>query len=254
MEIFIDFIKNNWMDILIIIGGFTAIITYYCQNRDKESEAAALIVTQIQELKDKILSINNISADNIINEKAFYESLDIITDNQWEKYKHLFIKKMDSNSFKTINQFYECILRIREQILFVKNLEYQHYFNIQGMLDTNCNNNLIDTLQAVISNPNMISLKNSISKKENKSKEEEFFIGAMDELIKANPNYDMNEFWKTYNMKKSLLKSIINSSPYIQYVPSQVSITINEQLKNIRTIEVIGCEGFRKLTKIAKIK
>ena len=55
-------------------------------------------------------------------------------------------------------------------------------------------------------------------------------------------------------MKRDLLKTIVNSSPYISYVPLQVSETFNKAIKNISSIEVIGCEGFRKLKKIAKIK
>lgn len=73
------------INILLVIGGFTGFLVYFFQKANKKREAAALIVTQIEDIKEKILSINNISENNIINEKAFYETLDIITDNQWEK-------------------------------------------------------------------------------------------------------------------------------------------------------------------------
>ena len=79
-------------------------------------------------------------------------------------------------------------------------------------------------------------------------------IKVLDDLMKANPNFDANQFWKIYSTKKDLLKTIVNSSPYISYVPTQVSETFNKAIKNISSIEVIGCEGFRKLKKIAKIK
>lgn len=250
-------IINFIINILLVIGGFAGFAVYFWQNKNKERDAAALVVTQIEEIKEKILSINNISANNIINEKAFYETLDIITDNQWEKYRHLFVKKIDPHSFKTISKFYECILSIREQLLFAKNLQLQQYYNIQGMLDTDCNNFLIETLNSVISNPNMVALREDMLKKETKNEDEEkskkIQIGILDELIQANPNYDLNNFWKIYNTKKSLLKDIVNSSPFINYIPLQISQTLNEQLKNINAIEIIGCDGFRELKKIAKM-
>ena len=75
---------------------------------------------QIGDLKNKISNIKEMVSNNLINEKSIYESLDLIVDNQLEKYKHLFIKKIDSNSFKTINSFYEAILEVREQLQFFK--------------------------------------------------------------------------------------------------------------------------------------
>ncbi len=251
-------IFNNIINILLVLGGFTAFLIYYFQCKAKRRDAAALIVTQIEELKEKMLQINNISIDNTINEKAFYETLDIITENQWEKYKHLFIKKMDSNSFKTINNFYESVLSVREQLVFVKQLQRQQYFNIQGMLDTNCNSFIMDTLNFSLSSTGIKDYKQSIIEKETKNeaeeKQKELMLKVLDDLMKANPNFDANQFWKIYNMKRDLLKTIVNSSPYISYVPLQVSETFNKAIKNISSIEVIGCEGFRKLKKIAKIK
>lgn len=250
-------IVNFIINVLLVIGGFAGFLVYFWQNKSREREAAALIVTQIEDIKEKILSINNISANNMINEKAFYETLDIITDNQWEKYRHVFIRKIDSYSFKTISKFYECTLSIREQLIFAKNLQHQQYFNIQGLLNTDCNNILLETFHSVTLNPNMINIKEDILEKETKNEDEEkskkICVNILDELIQANPNYDLNSFWKIYNTKKSKLKDIINSSPFITYIPLQVSQTLNEQLNNINAIEVIGCEGFRKLKKIAKM-
>ena len=253
-----QFTFNNVINILLVIGGFAAFIVYGFQCMAKRRDAAALIVTQIEELKEKLLQISNISIDNTINEKAFYETLDIITENQWEKYKHLFIKRIDSYSFKTINNFYELVLSVREQLIFVKQLQHQQYFNIQGMLDTNCNKFIMDTLDFSLSSNGIKDFKQLIADKQSTNEEEEkqknLMLNVLDNLMAANPNYDINQFWKVYNAKKELLKSIVNSSPYISYVPLQVSETFNKAIKNISSIEIIGCEGFRKLKKIAKIK
>ncbi len=251
-------IFNIVINILLVIGGLAAFLIYYFQCRAKRMDAAALIVTQIEELKEKILQINNISIDNTINEKAFYETLDIITENQWEKYKHLFIKKMDSYSFKTINNFYEAVLSVREQLLFVKQLQHQHYFNIQNILDTDCNLFIIDTINLKSNSSGIREYRKMIEEKvtlnESDEKQKNVMIKILDDLMKANPNFDADQFWKMYGTKKEILKTIVNSSPYITYIPLQVSETYNKAIRNISSIEVIGCNGFQKLKKIAKIK
>ena len=136
-------------------------------------------------------------------------------------------------------------------------MQHQQYFNIQGILNLDCNNYLVDTLNSVISNPNMTNLRNSILEKETKTEEEEknkeIYVGILNELIQSNPNYESDSFWKKYNIKKSFIKDTINYSPFITYIPLQISQTLNEQLNNINAIEIIGCEGYKKLKKIAKI-
>ena len=258
MQGIINYLFENFFNILLVIGGLGAYIVYFRECKAKERDAAALIVTQIEELKEKLLIINNMSTGNSINQKVFYETTDIITDNQWEKYKHMFINEIDSYSFKTINSFYESILSIKDQLLFVKQLQHQQYHNIQGMLDTNCNSFILDGMNMLISSPSLTDLKKIISDKEadkdSESNQNGNFSELVDYLIKANPNFDINQFWKIYNSKKEWLKSIVNESPYIQYVPTQVAETLNKEITNINSIEIIGCEGFRNLKKIAKIK
>ena len=251
MQEIINYLIENFFNILLVIGGLGAYIVYFRECKAKERDAAALIVTQIEELKEKLLIINNMSTGNSINQKVFYETTDIITDNQWEKYKHMFINKIDSYSFKTINSFYESILNIKDQLLFVKQLQHQQYHNIQGMLDTNCNSFILDGMNMLISSPSLTDLKKIISDKEadkdSESNQNGNFSELVDYLIKANPNFDINQFWKIYNSKKEWLKSIVNESPYIQYVPTQVAETLNKEITNINSIEIIGCEGFRNL-------
>ncbi len=140
----------------------------------------------------------------------------------------------------------------------MKQLQHQQYFNIQGMLDTNCNNFLMESINNISVTPNMKELKKIIAEKEihdeEGRKQADIFVGMIDELMKANPNYDINQFWKIYDAKKNLLKSIVNSSPYISYVPVQVAETLSKAIKNINSIEIIGCEGYKKIKKISKIK
>ena len=233
----ISIIVNLIVDTLLIIGGFGAFVVYFCQKRNEKRNAAFLITLQIDEIKDKMLDINEMIVDGVINETSFYETLDIINDNQWEKYKHLFVNKIDHYSYKTINSFYEYALSIKEQLLFAKRLQQNQYFNIQGMLDTNCNTFLMETIK---NNQDLDSVEN------------------IEETILNNINLqgilNTKKVYDEYNKKKEIIRDIVNSSPYITYIPKQIALTLNKQLTNINSLEVVGSLGYKKLRKIAKIK
>ena len=258
MNELIQYILDNFLDILIALGGFTAIIIYILQRVQKKREAAALIVLQIEELKEKVSQIRDITLDNSINEKTFYETLDIITDNQWEKYKHLFVKKIDMYSFKQISSFYEYILKLREQLLFVKQLQHQQYFNIQSMLNYNCNSMITDLIKSSDRKADIGEVLDKINTikavSENEKKQKKVVLEILDDWTSTHSCFDSSSFWTKYSHYKDLTIGVINSNPYISYVPVQVSETFNKAISHLDSIEVIGCLGYKKLKKIAKIK
>ena len=49
-----NFVSKNWIDILLVIVGASAFIIYWVQERRKISEAASLIVLQVEELQTSI--------------------------------------------------------------------------------------------------------------------------------------------------------------------------------------------------------
>ncbi|HCY44202.1 MAG TPA: hypothetical protein DHU33_02110 [Firmicutes bacterium] len=253
VSIIIEFLKENWANLLLITGGFVGLFTYFVEKRNRQIDYASLIVMQIEDLKNKISNIKEMVSNNLINEKSIYESLDLIVDNQWEKYKHLFIKKIDSNSFKTINSFYEAILEVREQLQFVKLLQHTHYIDIQNMLDSNCNAILLETIRKYENADLNGELHDSLASLP-ESQEKDFAKKFINRILVANPNINYEMMLNEYNSKKQLLISVIDSSPYKGYIPIQVSETINKMLKKLDTIEIIGCSGFHKLQKIARIK
>ena len=145
MQVF-NFFINNWDKILTIMVGLVAIIIYKIQKRDEKKNAAILIVTQIDDLKDKISQIVELTTNNQLNAAGIYETLDILEENQWNKYKHLFVGSIDIKSLKIINDFYEGVSLIREQLVLSKKLQQQAFFNNQQFLGQDCNMYLIDSL------------------------------------------------------------------------------------------------------------
>ena len=249
-------IINCIVNVIIAIGGLSAFFTYFAQKSAKKKEAAALVVTQIEDLKEKILEINDIATDGKLNATEFYETLDIITDNQWEKYRHLFIKKIDSYSYRNINKFYDCALGIREQLLFVKQLQHGQYMNIQAMLDNNCNQAIFDAMKNI--DPTIASLDTIVKQLKPTNDDEknvkEFMNNKISDMINSNSTQGTKKILENYYPKMNKIREIANSKVYINYIPDQVYVTLSKLINDIRTIEVIGCTGYKKIKKIAKIK
>lgn len=246
-NVFIDFCVVA-KDILLCLGGL-GICGYLYQKKNEKRDAAALIVLQIDELKEKLLEVNDMIVDGVINETSFYETLDIINDNQWEKHKHLFVNKIDNMSYKVINSFYEYTLCIKEQLSFAKRLQQNQYFNIQGMLDSNCNAILMDNL-----NKSMINLKDLIENIPTNSNNDEMIKSLILSNITSEEDINYSKMYQRCNATKDVFRKIVNCDPYITYIPKQIATTLTKYLTKVNSLEVIGCEGYKKLKKIAKIK
>lgn len=115
-----DFIQNHsviisvFTNIFLVVVGCGVFVVYYLQERRKKIEAACLIISQIDELQNRILEISNYIVNGVLNSTAFYESLPLITNNYWDKYKHLFVRKMEQNSYSVLNKFYNYVSEIQE--------------------------------------------------------------------------------------------------------------------------------------------
>lgn len=118
----LEFIKDNWANILLIIVGSFALATYILQERKKKIDAASLIVLQIDEFQERLREISTFIVDGQLNETAFYESLPLMDTDYWNKYKHYFVRKMDATSYTALNQLYEYVSEIQEQQTLMKQI------------------------------------------------------------------------------------------------------------------------------------
>lgn len=53
------FISINWLNILLVVVGASAFFIYWVQERRKVSEAASLIVMQVEDLQKRIREIGS---------------------------------------------------------------------------------------------------------------------------------------------------------------------------------------------------
>ena len=67
-----NFVSKNWIDILLVIVGASAFIIYWVQERRKISEAASLIVLQVEELQTSIAEVGSYISEGKLNDGAFY--------------------------------------------------------------------------------------------------------------------------------------------------------------------------------------
>lgn len=68
-------------------------------------------------------------------------------------------------------------------------------------------------------------------------------------------NNSKSQILNRYFQKVNEIKTLFDTDGlFISYLPEQIHVTIEKELDKLAQIEIIGCEGFRNLKKIAKIK
>lgn len=253
-----NFISKNWIDILLVIVGASAFIIYLLQERRKISEAASLIVLQVEELQTSIAEVGSYISDGKLNDSAFYESQMLFKTDYWDVHKHYFVRKMDSFSFKMFDDFYNCASEILEQQQLMKNLQKNSLFLTQQMIMQSETNYILQILSMCAQNPvDVPNLLEAIGKSfsaEASDEQKIAFENLMKRMIASNQNIDQNTFWSIYNQNKANLHLVINQNALTHYIPLQIRITLENALKKYNAIQVIGCEGYRKLKKIANRK
>ena len=249
---------NHWVDLLLIFVGASALFIYYLQERKKVSEAASLISMQVEDLQSRISEIGTFIVEGQLNEGAFYESQILFKTDYWDMYKHYFVRKMDSYSFSLFDNFYNCASEILEQQQLMKNLQKNSLFLTQQMLMQSETNYILQILAMCAQNPvdvpNLLKAIEGSLPVDASDEQKTAFENLMKRMTASNQNIDQNTFWNVYNQSKSNLLSVINQNALTHYIPVQIRITLENALKKYNAIQVIGCEGYRKLKKIANRK
>lgn len=254
----LGFVTKNWLNLLLVVVGASALVIYVLQERRKMSEAASLILIQIDELQEKVLKLQSYIVDDQLNATAFYESNVLFVEDYWNKYKHYFVKKMDVKSFKKLNLFYEYVTEIQEQQELMKNLQKNFFFVTQQVLSNLEANNIQNDLNNSINNPINTNLLLSGLKKSMPSNLEEEQINAIEnvlrQMINTNESIDFSIFWKIYSAHKMDIKKILNNNGLTPYIPEQIRSSLQKTFKQYTLLQVDGCEGYKLLSDIGNRK
>jgi hypothetical protein len=260
MKNVIEFIGRNWISIsnfLIILVGLSAVWIYKAQEKAKIQDAASLIILQIDELQIRMQEIQSYITEQGLNFSAFYESLLLIDTNYWNKYKHLFVRKIDNKSYNNLNKFYQYVLCIQEQQELLRNLQKNYFFIKQNAISNTefmyINETLREVEQSIISQEQLQNLINSIPKDGDNGMNQQTISNLIIQLQQKNPNIDVERFWTIYQNKRQLFLNITNGNSLTTYTPAQISTTIQAVLKQYALLEITGIEGYKKLRKMANM-
>lgn len=104
MKEILTFLQGNWLDILLVFVGLSAFITYFWQKRDSKRAAATLLKSQIDAIEKAVVSLKG---DHQLGNLSVYNSVKIMNENLWEKYKHMFVKKLSQSEIEIIQRFFD---------------------------------------------------------------------------------------------------------------------------------------------------
>lgn len=104
MEQFIEIIKTYNSSIATLLAGGVAWYLYGKAKRDELKTAAKTIILEIKEAEKTIKVFLDIKNRGESYPTDFYK---ITPYKAWEKYSHLFIKKLNNDEYQQVNEFYK---------------------------------------------------------------------------------------------------------------------------------------------------
>lgn len=124
----------------MILVGLVAGLIYWLQERKKISEAASLVITQIEDLQKRMREISSYITEGKLDDVSFYESQILYQTDYWDQYRHYWVRRLDASSLGTIDEFFRCAAEVKEQQELMKNLQKNFFFQKQQMiLQLECN-------------------------------------------------------------------------------------------------------------------
>ncbi len=92
--------------VTLIVGG-TALFSYWFSKKHEERNAAIVIIMDIRHAESVVISIL---------EKGFVDknTKDVLKENNWSKYKHLFASKLSQDDFIAFNRFFDSCVEMSD--------------------------------------------------------------------------------------------------------------------------------------------
>lgn len=253
-----DFLSKNWVNLSLIFVGASALIIYILQERRKITEAASLVILQIDELQERIKEIQSYISNGQLNATAFYESQPFLGEDYWGRYKHYFIRVIDNKSYRTLSALYDCATEIQDQQQLMKTLQKQFFFITQqvlGNLETKyISDELNNCIQFPVDSQQVVTALTMTMPQDLEAKQKAAIVNMLHQLASSNKNIDFTTFWNNYNRDRSNIIAVINQNGLTAYTPLQISLSLEKALNQYALLEIAGCDGYKKLKKISERK
>lgn len=252
------FLSNNWSNLLLIFVSCSAFLTYLIQERRKCSEAASLIIMQVEELHKRIREMKTYIIEGQLHATAFYDSQLLFKTDYWDKYKFYFIKKLDAYNFNMFNEFYSCAYDLLAQQDLMKNLQKNDFYLGQQTLMNLEATLIIQTINIISQYPKkddkMINDIMSICPPEITSEQKATIENVLKQFKDGNSVNDIGMFWQLYSKNRQIVTDSFNQKALTAYIPVQIKISLEKALHQFDSIPITACAGYEKLKKIANRK
>lgn len=242
-------------EILLGCIGLVALAVYILQERRKVSEAASLIVIQVEELKKQIQNIGSYIVEKTLDAPAFYESQPLFKEDYWNKYKHYFVKKLDARSFTIFDEFYSCAAGILEQQQLMKSLQKNFFFVKQNVVSSIESTFMYDAMKistGEIDKDGAVKALGSLLPQSISDENRNAMDSMLNGIVNIGPNYNLNLIKEYFSKKKCVFFELANTNGMLTtYIPDQIRVSLENAIKKVTLLEIVGCEGFRKMKQIA---
>mgnify|MGYP000836431542 FL=1 len=164
---------------------------------------------------------------------------------------------MDAAEYSTLNKFYNYASEIQEQHQLMKNLQRNGFFQTQGAYTQLEVQNILRDLDTLNNLPNAQELSKAVRETvpSNTSEENKKTLDSMvQQVLTANPQFDMSQFWATYNRHRGQIYDVLNQGALTYYVPKQIGLSLEKSIQGAMNLGIAGRDGYRVLKKISKRK
>ena len=112
---FID--SNFFQTIILIITVSVTIWIYFYQKGAERRDAARVIVMQIDSIDQKTEQLVRVVGNDInsFDVERLWKIENVIENNIWQEYRHLFVKKLNYNEIVALNNYYDSVVIIKCQ-------------------------------------------------------------------------------------------------------------------------------------------
>lgn len=236
------FWAENWKDLSLILVGLIAGLVYWLQERKKISEAASLVITQIEDLQERMREISSYITEGKLDDVSFYESQILYQTDYWDQYRHYWVRRLDASSLGTIDEFFRCAAEVKEQQELMKNLQKNFFFQKQQMilqLEYNyiCQDLRISSQTAVDKDALIEGVMGTVPSCLNEEQKR-----AMENMLKQSANFgtatDLDTFWNLYRKDQADILTITDQNAFTRFNPGQITISLEKALKQYAAIPV----------------
>ena len=106
-----DIIGSIISSVVTLIVGCVAYFVYRQQKRDEKRNAATIIVMDVRQAEQVVFSILEKGLDTGVDATSLKP---IISENNWTRYKHLFVSDLSYDDFAAFNRFFDSCIIINE--------------------------------------------------------------------------------------------------------------------------------------------